>query len=141
MTLKQILQTTSEIWIVLDSGAKEEYGYFGYVIATSTKIIWKGNGQACGNPQQMESQRAECIGCLAGLTFLVRYIEYHEITPKTELLLYFCDNKTVVNRVQWNQGKTINNPNEYLAPNYDVQMAINDKLEKLIIQYKCDHSE
>eukprot|EP00957_Ditylum_brightwellii_P192070 14621560-Ditylum_brightwellii.AAC.1 len=65
MTLKQILQTTEEIWIVTDGGVNKEYGYYGFVIAMDTTILWKGNGQAYGNPQQMESQQAESVGGLA----------------------------------------------------------------------------
>eukprot|EP00957_Ditylum_brightwellii_P065420 4962597-Ditylum_brightwellii.AAC.1 len=65
MTLKQILQTTEDIWIVTDGGVTKEYGYYRFVIATDTTILWKGNGQACRNPQQNKSQQDESVGGLA----------------------------------------------------------------------------
>eukprot|EP00957_Ditylum_brightwellii_P059261 4498348-Ditylum_brightwellii.AAC.1 len=55
LTLKQLLQMSEEIWVVTDGGVNQQLGYFGFVIATSTQILWKGDGQAQGNAIQMES--------------------------------------------------------------------------------------
>eukprot|EP00957_Ditylum_brightwellii_P103158 7862087-Ditylum_brightwellii.AAC.1 len=58
-----------ELWVVSDGGVKEGYGYFGFVIATETQILWKGQGQVQGNSVQMESLQAESSGGLALLRF------------------------------------------------------------------------
>eukprot|EP00957_Ditylum_brightwellii_P155434 11831294-Ditylum_brightwellii.AAC.2 len=67
MPLHQLLQTTEEIWVVTNGGVNESYGYFGFVIATGSQILWKGHRQAQGNAMQMESLRAGSGGRLAAL--------------------------------------------------------------------------
>eukprot|EP00957_Ditylum_brightwellii_P184154 14026876-Ditylum_brightwellii.AAC.1 len=85
MPLHQLLQTTEEIWVVTNGGVNKSYGYFRFVIATGSQILCKGNGQAQGNAMQIESLRAESGGRLAALRFSVRYIKFHNITPRTEM--------------------------------------------------------
>eukprot|EP00957_Ditylum_brightwellii_P102502 7812040-Ditylum_brightwellii.AAC.1 len=87
MTLQQLLQTTKGIWIVLDGGVKEGFGYFGFVVATRSKVLWKGNGQSQGNHNHMESICTESSRGLAALHFLVCYIEYYNIKPRIDLIL------------------------------------------------------
>eukprot|EP00957_Ditylum_brightwellii_P146693 11166429-Ditylum_brightwellii.AAC.1 len=53
------------LYYVTDGGADNGIGYFGWVIATDTRIIAKGYGQAQGNDHQMESLRAETYGGIA----------------------------------------------------------------------------
>eukprot|EP00957_Ditylum_brightwellii_P095333 7261590-Ditylum_brightwellii.AAC.1 len=139
MTLQQLIQTTEEIWVVLDIGVKEGSRYFGFVVATGSKILWKGNRKSLGNQNQMESLCTESSRGLTALHFLVRYIEYYDIKPRTDLILYFCNNNTLVGRIQWQQQNIVNNPNELLGPNFDIQMAIDKSLQELLIMYKCTH--
>eukprot|EP00957_Ditylum_brightwellii_P176288 13422746-Ditylum_brightwellii.AAC.1 len=96
MTLKQWLQTTKELWIVSDGWVKEDLDYFGFVVATGSVILLKDNSQSQGNPRQMESLRAEGSGGLAAFQFLTQYIQYYNIKSRKDLLLYFCDNNTLL---------------------------------------------
>eukprot|EP00957_Ditylum_brightwellii_P033685 2553056-Ditylum_brightwellii.AAC.1 len=45
------------LYYVTDGGADNKIGYFGWVIATDTRIITKGYGQAQGNEHQMRQQK------------------------------------------------------------------------------------
>eukprot|EP00957_Ditylum_brightwellii_P147380 11222249-Ditylum_brightwellii.AAC.1 len=40
-TLKVHLHLADKIWLVTDGGVAEEGGYFGWVIATETTILWE----------------------------------------------------------------------------------------------------
>eukprot|EP00957_Ditylum_brightwellii_P164755 12543999-Ditylum_brightwellii.AAC.1 len=60
----------------------------------------EGNIQSQGNHNQMESLCAENSGGIAALCFLVHNIEYYSIKPRTDLILYFCDNNTLVGHIQ-----------------------------------------
>eukprot|EP00957_Ditylum_brightwellii_P126230 9623181-Ditylum_brightwellii.AAC.1 len=70
MTLHQLIQTTEEIWIVSGGRVKEGFGYFGFVVATGSRILWKGNGQSQGNHNRMKSLCAESSTGLATLCFM-----------------------------------------------------------------------
>eukprot|EP00957_Ditylum_brightwellii_P109168 8327909-Ditylum_brightwellii.AAC.1 len=87
----------------------------------------------------MESLRAECSGRLAGLQFLVRYIEYHNITTRNDLIVHYSGNKMLIGRIKWSTKRIPNNPTEFLTPEFDVQMAIEATLVELVIPYKCNH--
>ena len=60
----------SALWIATDRGVKGPLGYFGWVIATDTQVLWEGKGQAQSNPDLIESLRAESIALLAVGRFL-----------------------------------------------------------------------
>eukprot|EP00957_Ditylum_brightwellii_P159013 12102925-Ditylum_brightwellii.AAC.1 len=81
MTLQQLIQNTEEIWIVLNSRVNGGFGYFGFVVATGSRILWKGNGQSQGNYNQMESLFTENSRGLAALQFL-----QHIVNNPNELL-------------------------------------------------------
>ena len=93
--LETHLKMGSALWIATDGGAKGPLGYFGWVIATDTNILWKGKGQAYSNPDLIESLRAESIGLLAAIRFLYRYIQYNNITPNIDAISHYCDNSTL----------------------------------------------
>eukprot|EP00957_Ditylum_brightwellii_P123396 9408543-Ditylum_brightwellii.AAC.1 len=67
------------LYYVTDGGADDGKGYFGWVIATDTRIITKGYGQPQGNEHQMESLRAETYWGITVFTFLKHYRAYYEI--------------------------------------------------------------
>eukprot|EP00957_Ditylum_brightwellii_P004001 304459-Ditylum_brightwellii.AAC.1 len=52
-------------YYVTDGDADNGIGYFGWLIATETKIITKGYCQALGIEHQMESFRAQTYGGIA----------------------------------------------------------------------------
>eukprot|EP00957_Ditylum_brightwellii_P016382 1231542-Ditylum_brightwellii.AAC.1 len=53
--LKTHLKMGSALWIVTDRGMKGPLGYFGWVIAMDTQVLWEGKGQAQSNPYLIES--------------------------------------------------------------------------------------
>ena len=58
------LLSADVIWIVSDGGVTENTGYYGWVIADSYKILFEGSGITLGNPDQMDSLRAESSSML-----------------------------------------------------------------------------
>eukprot|EP00957_Ditylum_brightwellii_P042699 3233550-Ditylum_brightwellii.AAC.1 len=57
--LETHLQMGSELWVAADGGVKGSLGYFGWVIATETQVLWEGKGQSQSNPELIESLQAE----------------------------------------------------------------------------------
>ena len=43
-----------QLWIVSDGGLCQDIGYYGWVIANDTSIIWEGRGQVPGNNTQFD---------------------------------------------------------------------------------------
>eukprot|EP00957_Ditylum_brightwellii_P101337 7722665-Ditylum_brightwellii.AAC.1 len=80
------------LYYVTDGGADNGIGYFGWVIATDTRIIMKGYGQARGNEHQMESFRAETYRGIAVFTFLKHTRIYYDILNPPNTQKYYCDN-------------------------------------------------
>eukprot|EP00957_Ditylum_brightwellii_P166128 12648046-Ditylum_brightwellii.AAC.1 len=65
LTLNSHLTLGSHLWLVTGGGLKGSLRYFGWVIASNTHVLWKGYGQEQGNPDLMESLRAESYGALS----------------------------------------------------------------------------
>eukprot|EP00957_Ditylum_brightwellii_P061790 4689085-Ditylum_brightwellii.AAC.1 len=63
-------------------------------------MVTKGYGQVLDTDHQMESLRAETYGAIALFAFLKKYRIYYNITdiPKTQR--YYCDNITLIKRLQ-----------------------------------------
>eukprot|EP00957_Ditylum_brightwellii_P119339 9104327-Ditylum_brightwellii.AAC.1 len=55
------------------------------------------------------------------------------------MVVQCCDNKTLVGRIKWYKRRIINNPTEYLHPNFDLQMAIKASVTELAVPYTCKH--
>jgi hypothetical protein len=118
----QILLGTA-LYYVTDGGADDGIGYFGWVIASDTRIITKGYGQAQGNEHHMESLRAETYGGIALFTFLKHYRIYNEISQPPNLQRYYCDNSTLIKRLKEDQkGKPY--PSQYIQADYDAHMTL-----------------
>jgi hypothetical protein len=116
---------------VTDGGATEGHGYFRWVIATNNKILWRGKGKVLGNPHLMESLRTKSVGMLLMTLFLLHYSKYHNIKVTDNNLCHYCDNSTVVGRMQWFQERDINTPNSHLSPDNDVQSQIEATMQEL----------
>eukprot|EP00957_Ditylum_brightwellii_P138934 10590203-Ditylum_brightwellii.AAC.1 len=84
------------LYYVTDSGADDGIGYFGWIIATDTRIITKEYDQAQGNEHQMESLRAETYGGIAVFTFLKHYRMYYNILHPPNTQKYYCDNSMLI---------------------------------------------
>eukprot|EP00957_Ditylum_brightwellii_P008878 672542-Ditylum_brightwellii.AAC.2 len=70
LPLNSHLTLGSQLWLVTNRGVKGSLGYFGWVIAFTTHVLWQGYSQSQGNPDLMESLRAESYGALSILHFL-----------------------------------------------------------------------
>eukprot|EP00957_Ditylum_brightwellii_P207890 15354983-Ditylum_brightwellii.AAC.1 len=109
-------------YYVTDGGADNRIGYFGWVIATDTKIITKGYGHTHGSEHQMESLRAETYSGIEVFTFLKHYRTYYEILDPPFTQNYYCDNSTLIRRLKYNQTKA-NYPSFYTQADYDAHMT------------------
>jgi hypothetical protein len=131
LLLHELLQIQRSLNFVTDGGATEGHGYFGWVIATNSKILWRGKGKVLGNPHLMESLRTESVGMLSMTLFLLHYCKFHDIEVTNNNLCHYCDNSTVVGRMQWFQERDINTPNSHLSPDNDVQSQIEATMQEL----------
>ena len=139
-TLHHYLCNGGTLYLVTDGGAIEPIkGSYGWVIASSTKILWTGRGYTRGYP--INSHRAEGYGRLAGLVFLRRYIQYMKLEKCPNTVLNFCDNKTIVKSVL-NTWDPYYKPGTTLSPNWDVLAQIHEvqSILKPVINIKpCEH--
>jgi hypothetical protein len=67
--------------------------------------------------------------------FLLHYCKYHNIEVTNNNLCHYCDNSTVIGRMQWFQERDINTPNSHLSPDNDVQSQIEATMHKLQITF------
>eukprot|EP00957_Ditylum_brightwellii_P086885 6612694-Ditylum_brightwellii.AAC.1 len=77
--LRHLLEENTPIYLVTDSGVKDDIGYYDWVMATVIIIVWEAKGHAPGPLKQMESLRAESIDLLSILCFITHYKKYHKI--------------------------------------------------------------
>eukprot|EP00957_Ditylum_brightwellii_P079827 6070587-Ditylum_brightwellii.AAC.1 len=59
MTLSTAVQLGEYIWLATDGGTTGSEGYFGWVIATDSCILWRGGSFVQGNGDLMESLHTE----------------------------------------------------------------------------------
>ena len=133
-----LLQLEPTLWVVTDGGVSDSIGYYGWVIATSSTILYEDKGQITGNEEEMDSCRAEAGALLEALLFL-----HHQIKTSTTMidhhLHHFCDNITITKRMnsflhygEWYTNQT-------LRPHMDIQLQINETLKELNVQYSSAH--
>eukprot|EP00957_Ditylum_brightwellii_P023568 1779084-Ditylum_brightwellii.AAC.1 len=53
--LRSLLEENTPLYLVTDSGVKDNIGYYGWVIATVIEIMCEAKGHAPGPLKQMES--------------------------------------------------------------------------------------
>jgi hypothetical protein len=134
LSLKQHLEHATNLYLVSDGGAVDGHGYFGWVIATGTTVLWKGRGGTPGNPNLMESLRTESFGLLSLTRFVHQYCSYYNVNTNKAAVYHYCDNSTVVSRMRWYAERDIESPNISLSPDNDVQVQIEATLKEMNIQ-------
>eukprot|EP00957_Ditylum_brightwellii_P180806 13774301-Ditylum_brightwellii.AAC.1 len=72
-SLKTHIELGDKLWIVTDRGLKQGDGYYDWVIATDTNILWEGRGYAQSDAELVESLCMEVMAYLVGATFLKHY--------------------------------------------------------------------
>eukprot|EP00957_Ditylum_brightwellii_P177912 13551396-Ditylum_brightwellii.AAC.1 len=112
-----------ELYYVSDGGADDGIGYFGWLIATDTKILIEGNVQALGKESLMESLQAETYGGISLFLFLQHVCVFKNTTTPPNHQLYYCDNSTLIKYLQQDQS---NNPfpNQYSLADYTTHMTL-----------------
>eukprot|EP00957_Ditylum_brightwellii_P116634 8896668-Ditylum_brightwellii.AAC.1 len=59
MNLSTTVNLGKHIWLATDGGKTGPDGYFGWIIATDSRILWRGGSFVQGNGDLMESLRTE----------------------------------------------------------------------------------
>ena len=118
-----------KLWIVSDGGLCRDLGYYGWVIANDTSIIWEGRGQVPENHQQFDSLRYESGGFLHALKVLHNNIIAHDNAVQAVTLA--SDNKVLTDRVEHFQAYRERSPITYVKPHMDIQCQIDRVLTKL----------
>eukprot|EP00957_Ditylum_brightwellii_P182375 13893291-Ditylum_brightwellii.AAC.1 len=117
-----------ELYYVSDGRADDSISYFGWLIATDTKILIEGINQALRKESLMESLQAETYGEIALFLFLQHFCIFKNTTTPPHQQLYYCNNSTLIKRLQ--QGQ-ISNPfsNQYSLTDHDTHMALQNVIE------------
>jgi hypothetical protein len=125
-----VQQKEIKLLIVSDGGAYEEYGSFGWVLATDTEILWECKGIARGYP--MSSYRSEGYGRLSLLLFLQHYFSYLDIQPHVELLITsYCDNESLLSTEEAFHIREVDSSSLYIKPDHDIIMQLSALRAKL----------
>lgn len=109
----------TDIYIVSDGGHIEQYGSFGWVVATDSTILIENTGAARGTP--MSSYRAEAYGKLSWIIFLKLFTPLLLVRTKCTFHSYL-DNLEVVRATQLQSN--IQFASNALIPDYDILSAI-----------------
>eukprot|EP00957_Ditylum_brightwellii_P162511 12374285-Ditylum_brightwellii.AAC.1 len=139
INLKTFLQLGEKIWIALDGGVTDGLGYYAWVIAMDSFILWEGYGHSEGVPEVMESLRAKSSGLLATLHFLLCFLAYHNISILENLPSHYCDNSGLVGCIKAVANAYVHTPTQCLKPDWDLQMAIEATVKQLRIDIKQHH--
>eukprot|EP00978_Attheya_sp_CCMP212_P007874 scaffold18320_cov37-Attheya_sp.AAC.2 len=128
-----------ELFLVSDGGDIDGSGYYGWVIANDTHILYKGSGLSPRNQELNESLRSESTGYLAILRFLIHYRAYHQLTLEMSPMMHLCDNKSLVFRSPDAYRSAPPSSHDFLKPDYDVQMQIIATIKELDIDIHTKH--
>eukprot|EP00957_Ditylum_brightwellii_P030851 2337603-Ditylum_brightwellii.AAC.1 len=58
------MQLGTQLWLVNGGGIKGQLGYYGWVIATESHILWRGKGHSQGHPELIKFLCLESSGLL-----------------------------------------------------------------------------
>jgi hypothetical protein len=123
--LEHLLTSPDGRTVIVSHGSvsTDKRASFAWIIATNAAKLGEGAGPAQGHPNFMSSFRAEGYGCLASFRFLLRFIQHKQIEVCNSWI-YFCDNKGLILRMQWEQKQITVQPSRKLATDYDLECCI-----------------
>ena len=107
--------------LVRNGGQDGTSGYYKWVIASTSQVIYEGKGRLTGIASQLQSLWPELVAYLACTTFLLHYVE----TKNTKIcskLQHYAENMTLVQRVMSYNRKELPNQGVVLRPEMDVQL-------------------
>jgi hypothetical protein len=108
-----LMEPQAIIYAVSDGGVNGTIGTFGWVIATTSKVICRGKGRVFG--RNISSHRAEVCGMLSWLLYLYHYHTFLHCDIKCTLHS-FCDNKAAISNVNNFKSATRNS----MIPDFDI---------------------
>jgi hypothetical protein len=130
--LNNQLHMGTNLYFVSDIGATDEWGYFGWVIATDTHILCNGSGLLPGNQQLKESMRSKSTPYLSSLLrFILHYTRYYKVTLENSIKVHFCNNKGVISRGPDTYRSAPPNSFDFLKADYSVHMQIMQTIHTL----------
>ena len=91
------LLTTEYIWIVSDGGLAHTQGYYGWVIATDTDILYEGRGRVPSKPSHLDSLRSESMGMYHTIFIMSSLLHKHNLTQEINLS---SDNLELIKRTK-----------------------------------------
>jgi hypothetical protein len=145
-SLGQVLLQGLHLFLCSDGGAKDHAGSFGWVIATSTQILWECSGIA--SRWYANSFRSEGVGQLSLLVFFEAYILYHGLQdiptpvlpPESDPWLRIAtDNEDLITHIT--QGLTTKKTftGAALCSEYDVLFEIVEIARRLPVKLTWEH--
>jgi hypothetical protein len=144
-TLSRHLRQGDQLWLCSDGGAKRNTGSFGWVIATSTIMLWECIGMATG--WYANSFRSESVGQLALLVFLETFLDYYQLHdiaipafPESAPWLRITkDNQGLIDRIKSGLATKTMFAGAGLSPEYDVVHDILETTRRLPIPLTWEH--
>eukprot|EP00957_Ditylum_brightwellii_P201886 15327670-Ditylum_brightwellii.AAC.2 len=89
--------------------------------------------------------RTEGIAQLSLLTFLKHYCSYNSVTIVDNTCIHYTDNKSTIKHMELYHWRTIKNPRECLAPDYDIQTQVeaifNEMQADIPTKWAKDHQD
>ena len=120
--------------MVTDGGASSTSGYYGWVLASPSEILYSGSGRLDCHSSQLQSLRPETTAMLACSTFLLHFLNTHHTRVRSSFA-HWVDNMSLVRRIQrYSRGEQ---PTQklMLLPDMDLQLQLEDTLGKLRDQH------
>jgi len=131
-------QLNKTIWLVTDGGVSDSIGYFGWVIATDTTILFEGKGSVQGNDEEMDSTRAESGALMEALIYLTKLYQQRTLI-QAPTIRHFCDNMVVTERMRNYIFYKAWYPNQTTKPHMDIQLQICELLDNLSPRWTTSH--
>ena len=120
----------SKLIIATDGSTNEGIGSFGWVIATSDNGTMVATGQGTAFGDNISSFRCEAYGLLAVLQFILHTHYYYHQPQSHYPITWWCDSKSLIQRIQSNQSN-LPNPNRSKLAEHDIEHTITHTLNLL----------
>jgi hypothetical protein len=110
---------SEQTYMVSDGGMVNGYGSYGWIIANDDKLT-RGQGEAEGAEELMQSFRAEEYGMLAALRYIVHAFTYTDNWPETNKTIHmYCDNLALVQRNGLHAKRIVTTPKDVTRADYE----------------------
>ena len=126
------------IRLVCHGGIYDQFGYYGWVVATDTQLLASHYAHATGNHEEMDSLRANLSAISTALQWVREVLQPTTINGHTNLKLYIAT-KHVYNRLRRSLAYDSWYPNQMLLPHMDMLLAIKSHLNHLTVHYSIDY--